>query len=62
MAGVSDRREKAKDSRWGVYGEDIEWPLGFTCLGRKTGTAAHGETWILRDDIPEAIEALEKRM
>lgn len=62
MTSVSDRREKAQESGWGIYGEEIVWPPGFTCMGRKTGTAAHGETWIIRDDIPEAIIELEKKM
>lgn len=39
----------------------VIWPAGFTCTGRKTGSLAHGQTWIVRDDIAEALQVLDKK-
>lgn len=45
----------------GVSYDNVVWPKGMTPIARKPGTLAHGDTWVIRDDVPEAIDELERR-
>eukprot|EP00922_Rhytidocystis_sp_ex-Travisia-forbesii_P052896 GHVS01078450.1.p1 GENE.GHVS01078450.1~~GHVS01078450.1.p1 ORF type:complete len:548 (-),score=119.56 GHVS01078450.1:126-1769(-) len=45
----------------GVLGEELCWSAGFVPLKRLRGSAAHGESWKLKNDIEEQSKALEEK-
>ncbi|CDJ51848.1 protein kinase (incomplete catalytic triad), putative [Eimeria brunetti] len=47
-------------STYGVLGQNILWPPGFVALQRMPGSAAHGETWLVKNDANAQKEELEK--
>ncbi|KAL8270775.1 hypothetical protein Esti_005301 [Eimeria stiedai] len=48
-------------SDFGVLGERLVWPAGFVALRRLPGSAAHGETWLIKNDVNAQKEELERQ-
>ncbi|XP_026191769.1 uncharacterized protein LOC34621683 [Cyclospora cayetanensis] len=47
-------------SNFGLLGESISWPPGFVAIQRMPGSAAHGGTWLVKNDVIAQTEELEK--